>query len=239
MAGLGGKNWTFQEEVTSSDVNGYLADQVVMRFADSTARTAGFGGTGEPTLAEGMVSYLDDTNRLAYYNGSSWVDVPVVGDFGLQLIKAQTIGSAVSSVTVTDAFSADFDNYRIVIGNSNVSVSGNSWFMSISGSTGSTYNYSGDYQTYSATRTNFGAASQSSGFWLGISGGRTSSFIDIASPFLSTVTSCVATTMGDTWTSHGRSYDSNAASSASFTLTQATSGTMTGGTIRVYGYRNS
>lgn len=78
MAGLGGKNWTFQEEVTSSDVNGYLADQVVMRFADSTARTAGFGGSGEPTLAEGMVSYLNDANRVDYYNGSAWKPVSQV-----------------------------------------------------------------------------------------------------------------------------------------------------------------
>lgn len=75
MAGLGGKNWTFQEEVTSSDVNGYLADQVVMRFADATARTAGFGGAGEPTLAEGMVSYLDDQNKMYVYDGSTWKEL--------------------------------------------------------------------------------------------------------------------------------------------------------------------
>lgn len=73
MAGLGGKNWGFQEEVTSSDVNGFLADQVVMKFADSTTRTAGFGGAGEPTLAAGMVSYLDDTKTLSVYDGSNWV----------------------------------------------------------------------------------------------------------------------------------------------------------------------
>lgn len=99
MAGLGGKNWTFQEEVTSSDVNGYLADQVVMRFADSATRTAGFGGTGEPVLAEGMVSYLDDANRVDYYNGSAWKPVSQV----LQVVSVtKTDTYTMSSATFTD-----------------------------------------------------------------------------------------------------------------------------------------
>lgn len=34
---------------------------------------------------------------------------------GLRLIKKQTIGTAVSSVTVTNAFSSTYDNYRIVV----------------------------------------------------------------------------------------------------------------------------
>jgi hypothetical protein len=92
MAGLGGKNWGFQEEVTSSDVNGFLADQVVMRFADAATRTAGFGGAGEPTLAEGMLSYLDDVNRVDFYNGSAWQAISPV----LQVV----------STTKTDTFSA-------------------------------------------------------------------------------------------------------------------------------------
>lgn len=78
MAGLGGKNWSFEEEATSSDINGYLADQVVMRFANAASRTAGFGGAGEPVLAEGMVTYLDDVNRVEFYNGSSWIPVSTV-----------------------------------------------------------------------------------------------------------------------------------------------------------------
>lgn len=86
MAGLGAKNWMFQEEVTSSDVNGYLADQVVMRFADATARTAAFGGVGEPTLAEGMVSYLDSEKRMEVYNGTAWVAVDVNGSLASQVV---------------------------------------------------------------------------------------------------------------------------------------------------------
>lgn len=89
MAGLGGKNWTFEEEATSIDINGYLADQVVMRFANSTARDAGFGGAGEPTLAEGMICTLDDTNEVQRYSGSAWVTI----------YKEEVIGVALSDET--------------------------------------------------------------------------------------------------------------------------------------------
>lgn len=75
MAGLGGKNWTFEQEATSADINGYLADQVVMRFANAAARDAGFGGAGEPVLAEGMICTLDDTDEVLRYNGSAWAKI--------------------------------------------------------------------------------------------------------------------------------------------------------------------
>ena len=38
-----------------------------------------------------------------------------VANQGLTLVKTQTVGSGVSSVTVTDAFSATFDNYEILM----------------------------------------------------------------------------------------------------------------------------
>lgn len=100
MAGLGGKNWAFEEEVTSSDVNGFLADQVVMRFADAATRTAGFGGSGEPTLAEGMVSYLDDVNRVDFYNGSIWK--PVSGIVQVVSTTKTDTFTATISTTPTD-----------------------------------------------------------------------------------------------------------------------------------------
>jgi hypothetical protein len=189
---------------------------------------------------EGQVIYETDTNQVLVYSGTAWV---MLGDLdtppGLQLIKTQTIGSAVTSVTVSDAFSADFDNYRIVLGKTVMSAAGNSMFMTINGTTGSTYNYAGDYQAYSNSKTNFGAANSSSGFWLGVSGGNFSAVIDITSPYLSSPTSCFVMSSGADWNNNARNYDSNSASSVSFTITQASGPTMTGGTIRVYGYRNS
>ena len=75
MAGAGHKLWSTGDTVTAAQFNTYIQDQVVGVYADSTARDAAFGGTGEPTLAEGMVCYLSDTNKIQTYNGSAWVDV--------------------------------------------------------------------------------------------------------------------------------------------------------------------
>ena len=56
----------------------------------------------------GQLIYETDTARLAAYNGSAWIT-----QNGLQLIKIQTIGSAVSSVTVSDVFNSIYDNYLV------------------------------------------------------------------------------------------------------------------------------
>lgn len=42
-----------------------------MRFANASARTSALSGV----LAEGMLSYLDDTNAVQVYDGSAWVNV--------------------------------------------------------------------------------------------------------------------------------------------------------------------
>ena len=67
MAGAGYKQWTTGAVLTSSDMNTYVGDQVVMVFASSSARSS---AVSSPT--EGMVSYLSDTNAIEYYDGSSW-----------------------------------------------------------------------------------------------------------------------------------------------------------------------
>jgi hypothetical protein len=89
----------------ASDVNTYLMDQAVQTFAGTAAR-----GSAITAPLEGMVTYLEDLNRYDTYNGSSHVPMD-----GLTLIKTQTIGSAVPSVVVSDAFSDDYENYKITI----------------------------------------------------------------------------------------------------------------------------
>ena len=72
MAGAGAKLFVSGDVLTAAQVNTYLMDQAIMRFANVAARTNAFGGAGEPTLAEGMFSYLDDTDAFEYYDGSAW-----------------------------------------------------------------------------------------------------------------------------------------------------------------------
>jgi hypothetical protein len=58
--------------ITSNWANANVRDQVVTPFASSSARSAAIS-----TPVEGMVSYLADTNRLDWHDGSVWR--PVVG----------------------------------------------------------------------------------------------------------------------------------------------------------------
>jgi hypothetical protein len=44
-------------------------------FADSTARDAAFGGTGEKTLAEGQFAFLRGHNTTQFYDGAAWLAV--------------------------------------------------------------------------------------------------------------------------------------------------------------------
>ena len=62
---------------------------------------------------DGQVIYETDTDKIAVYDASAWVyktgtAAPVAP--GIVVVKTQTIGSAVSSVVVSDAFSATYDN---------------------------------------------------------------------------------------------------------------------------------
>lgn len=66
----GRKTFASGEVLTASDVNGYLMDQAVMRFADSAAR-----GSAIAAPTQGMVTYLDDVDSMQVYTGSAWRQV--------------------------------------------------------------------------------------------------------------------------------------------------------------------
>jgi len=80
MAGLGTHLWVAQEQVTAANLNGYVQDQVIARFATTAARDAAFGGAGEPTLAEGMFAYIDADNTTYFYTGSAWQALGITND---------------------------------------------------------------------------------------------------------------------------------------------------------------
>ena len=76
MAGAGYKLFNTGDVLTAAQVNTYLNEQTVMVFANAAARTSALTSV----LAEGMMSYLQDTNAVEVYNGSSWVNVGNAGD---------------------------------------------------------------------------------------------------------------------------------------------------------------
>jgi hypothetical protein len=86
MAGAGYKLFNTGDVLTAAQVNTYLMQQSVMVFANSTARTTALSGV----LAEGMLSYLLDTNAVEKYDGSSWGAI-TAGD-----IEGVTAGTGLS-----------------------------------------------------------------------------------------------------------------------------------------------
>ena len=90
MAGAGAKLFTSGSVLTAAQVNTYLMDQSIMRFATEAARDAAFGGAGEPTLAEGMFAYTDDTNSLWFYTSSAWQKYGITNDDD-QLVLAASL----------------------------------------------------------------------------------------------------------------------------------------------------
>ena len=89
--GLGRRTFAAGEVLTASNVMNYLMDQSVMNFAGTAARGSAIG----TAVQQGMISYLNDINRLQFYNGTSWLPVGVV-----QIVSATT-STEVSNATTT------------------------------------------------------------------------------------------------------------------------------------------
>lgn len=106
MAGAGYKLFNTGDVLTAAQVNTYLQEQVVMVFANAAARTTALTSV----LAEGMISYLKDTNVVEVYDGSAWVGVANSGD-----ITAVTAGTGITgggtsgAVTITNDMATKID----------------------------------------------------------------------------------------------------------------------------------
>ena len=155
---------------------------------------------------------------------------------GLVLVKAQTIGTTVSSVTVTDAFSTTYDNYKIsIVGGVG---STNQDFQLKLGATTTGYYWGANYTNYAGTNTPDGQINIAY-FRAGTYNTNTlGSNMELIAPFLSKPTLInqflIDPSVG------GRAgvmagYLANNTSYTDFTLTCG-GGTITGGTIYVYGY---
>jgi hypothetical protein len=93
------KDFTDGEVLYAADVDTYLMRQTVMVFADSAARGSALGTA---IVVEGMVTYLQDTDAIEYYDGSAWSGLDTLptqsGNAGKYLT---TDGTAASWATIT------------------------------------------------------------------------------------------------------------------------------------------
>jgi len=223
------------EVLTAANLN--ITNSGIPVFATTVTRDAAFGGTGEKTLAEGQFAYIEATNTTQYYDGTAWQSVGVSP--GLVLIKTQTIGSAVSSVTVSDAFSGTYDGYKITLSGGLASTETQ---LNMTLGASSTQYYTGGVTIAWATAALGSVAADAGASWLRAGYGNTTQLVmnmDVMHPFQAVGAygaSYISRASGGLGTTV---YLHNVSSSFSaFTLTCST-GNITGGTIRVYGYANS
>jgi hypothetical protein len=191
--------------------------------------------------------YYNTTDKHFYgWNGTAWVipNQTTTNPNGLELIKTQTVGSGVNTATITNCFSSAFTNYKVIYTGGTLSANDiGARFGPTSVSGYNTQYYStlfyanGNVGSFALAQTN----NQDHMAWVG-GGSTTAAYasFDVMNPY------------EPTWSRfHGGAYQNNLAigiqtgehrSTGQFTdLTLLGGGgaTMTGGTIRVYGYRNS
>lgn len=101
MAGLGRKTFVATEVLTAANVNGYLMDQTVMKYANTTAASSAVG----TALSEGMTFYLSDTDEQVYHNGTTFAKQN--GTTNAIINGAFDIWQRGTAAVTTSTFSAD------------------------------------------------------------------------------------------------------------------------------------
>ena len=230
--------FTAGEVLTAANMN-ISARTGVPVFADTTARDAAFGGTGEKTLAEGQMAYVENLTgdaQIQYYDGTTWNSL---GAAGLTLISSTTIGTSVASVAVTGVFSSTYENYEIILSGGVLAANNNISFQLGATTTG----YYAGYVTSSyAAGTVAGNGDSNAASWTRFGLGDTT-FLNfkatIFSPFSAKNTAFVNQHVNPSTTGYSRfgaGFLNNTTSYTDFTI--ASGSNFTGGTIKVYGYRN-
>lgn len=213
---------------------------------NSTAATIA-AGTGGVTInaAAGLTLAQYQAATLYAVSATSFIlwktDITQTAP-GLELIKTQTVGNAVASVTVSDVFSATYDRYLITAAGGAQSAGGAAANLTL-GATTTGYYWATNYATYTGASGVFNGANTTSwGECCFVTANGFSCSIVLTNPFASANTIMNSQNGGAVTSSFNIStnvngYLANTTSYTAFTFT-LNSGTVTGGTIRVYGFRN-
>ena len=155
---------------------------------------------------------------------------------GLRLVKKQTIGTGVSSVAVTDAFSSTYENYKVMVAGG-VSSATNTQIVFRVGAKVANYYGGGAYSTWAGAVSSLG--SNNAGGWNYIgsasSTGGLQMTADVLSPQLAKFTVINGFYRDNLGAGSTTGVVEDTTQYTGFTILPA-SGTLTGGTIYVYGY---
>lgn len=154
---------------------------------------------------------------------------------GLVYITSATVAGTPSSLTVPSCFSSEYDHYRVVFNGITFSASGYSYTVQVGGYSSGYYG-SEAYDVYNGTngvtRTVAGA-----GLYFGVQDtGRIGGILDVSYPYIVAPTFFMGMSYGANYGGWTTGQHNTSASCTSFTISCG-SGTLTGGTINVYGYR--
>jgi hypothetical protein len=174
---------------------------------------------------------------VPFFSPGEVLTAAAMDSIGLWLVKSQAVGTGVSSVTLTNCFSADYDAYEIVISNVDGSSGTSALVLQLvdSGGTPATTNYksTGFFMTYTSTTVN--GINQTT--WeCSLSATNFGGKVSIFNPFLAVASYFNNTSNDDTYIRVYGGTHTTASSYVSLKLAP-NAGTITGGTIRVYGYR--
>lgn len=92
--------FTAAQVLTSAQMNESARTGVPV-FATTTTRDAAFGGAGEKTLAEGQLAYIEASDIVQYYDGSSWKTLAPAG------VSAAAAGYVATGQTTTSTTFVD------------------------------------------------------------------------------------------------------------------------------------
>lgn len=180
---------------------------------------------------------------VANGSGSTTWQAPAVtaaqfATVGLVYVTSTTVGSAVSSVTVSNVFSSTYDNYEVTFTGGTTSASAN--FLLSFGSATTEYYGSFYYDLYTGATTATARRSNGADLYIGWTGGsiagRQQTRFMVASPNKAERTTVTGFNYGGGYSGWfgGEQFTDTAFTSFKIAVS---SGTMTGGTITVYGYR--
>ena len=188
----------------------------------------------------------DAVNKIETYMGLVKVIPTSVTGGTLAANGTITIGSAQSTITIDGCFTSLYDNYRIIVTNTTPSTNGLWQFKYRSGaSTITAGNYQHAALRFDTTSTSFNFGASGVGYHetsinFVASSPANAMTIDFYSPFLTQETNGLVMGAGQiTGVSLGYCAMRYAATtSMTGIILNPSSGTVTGGTIRIYGYRN-
>lgn len=178
------------------------------------------------TFTTGEVLTASDTNTY-------------LANAGLVYVTSVTAGTGVTTISVNNCFSATWDAYRIILTGGTASTSSNQFSFNFNGAPAAWYgnmiyaNFANGAPLSVGYNNATGVAHGAS-----VSSGYSQAIIDVRSPYLATPSFFWSSYVDGSNAGTVQASNANSTSYTGFVLT-VLSGTITGGTVAVYGYRKA